>query len=118
MRNQMHSFAATPDANIPRSRFNMPCNVKFTGNAGKLIPFYVCEVLPGDTFEVSTSLVCRLQTLIHPLMDNMYLDTYFFLSLIVLFGIIGSTFVESLIRLGYLIVNGLFLLFRWLVLKK
>ena len=78
MRNQMHSFAATPDANIPRSRFNMPCNVKFTGNTGKLIPFYVCEVLPGDTFEVSTSLVCRLQTLIHPLMDNMYLDTYFF----------------------------------------
>lgn len=78
MRNQMHSFAATPDANIPRSRFNMPCNVKFTGNAGKLIPFYVCEVLPGDTFEVSTSLVCRLQTLLHPLMDNIYLDTYYF----------------------------------------
>lgn len=78
MRNEMHSFAATPDANIPRSRFNMPCNVKFTGNTGRLIPFYVCEVLPGDTFEVSTSLVCRLQTLIHPLMDNIYLDTYYF----------------------------------------
>lgn len=78
MRNQMHSFAATPAANIPRSRFNMPCNVKFTGNTGKLIPFYVCEVLPGDTFEVSTSVLCRLQTLIHPLMDNLYLDTYYF----------------------------------------
>ena len=78
MRNKMHSFAATPDANIPRSRFSMPCNIKFTGNAGKLIPFYVCEVLPGDTFEVSTSLVCRLQTLLHPLMDNIYLDTYYF----------------------------------------
>lgn len=78
MRNQMHSFAATPAANIPRSRFNMPCNVKFTGNTGRLIPFYVCEVLPGDTFEVSTSIVCRLQTLIHPLMDNLYLDTYYF----------------------------------------
>ena len=78
MRNKMHSFAATPQANIPRSRFDMPCNVKFTGNTGKLIPFYVCEVLPGDTFEVSTSLVCRLQTLLHPLMDNIYLDTYYF----------------------------------------
>lgn len=74
----MHSFAATPAANIPRSRFNMPCNVKFTGNTGRLIPFYVCEVLPGDTFEVSTSVVCRLQTLLHPLMDNIYLDTYYF----------------------------------------
>lgn len=78
MRNQMHSFAATPEANIPRSRFNMPCNVKFTGNTGDLIPFYVCEVLPGDTFDVDTSIVCRLQTLIHPIFDNMYLDTYYF----------------------------------------
>lgn len=78
MRNQIHSFAATPEANIPRSRFDMPCNVKFTGNTGDLIPFYVCEVLPGDTFDVSTSLVCRLQTLIHPIFDNIYLDTYYF----------------------------------------
>ena len=46
MRNEMHSFAATPDANIPRSRFDMPCNVKFTGNTGDLIPFYVS---PGST---------------------------------------------------------------------
>ena len=78
MRNNMHSFAATPAANIPRSRFDMPCNVKFTGNTGDLIPFYVCEVLPGDTFDVNTSIVCRLQTLIHPIFDNIYLDTYYF----------------------------------------
>ena len=78
MRNEMHSFVSTPQANIPRSRFSMPCNVKFTGNVGKLIPFYVAEVLPGDTFDVKTSVVCRLQTLIHPIMDNMYLDTYYF----------------------------------------
>lgn len=77
-RNDIHNFMDLPEANIPRSKFSMPCNVKFTGNAGKLIPFYVAEVLPGDTFNVSTSLVCRLQTLIHPLMDNMYLDTYYF----------------------------------------
>lgn len=78
MRNDMHSFAATPQANIPRSRFDMPFNTKFTGNAGDLIPFYVQEVLPGDTFDVSTSLVCRLQTLIHPIFDNIVLDTYYF----------------------------------------
>lgn len=78
MRNEMHSFQSVPAANIPRSRFSMPCNVKFTGNTGKLIPFYVAEVLPGDTFQVRTSIVCRLQTLIHPIMDNMYLDTYYF----------------------------------------
>lgn len=78
MRNEIHSFASTPNANIPRSRFDMPCNLKFTGNTGKLIPFYVCEVLPGDTFQVKTSVVCRLQTLIHPIFDNIYLDTYYF----------------------------------------
>lgn len=78
MRNDMHSFAATPEANIPRSRFDMPFNTKFTGNAGDLIPFYVQEVLPGDTFDVNTSLVCRLQTLIHPIFDNIVLDTYYF----------------------------------------
>ena len=78
MRNEIHSFAATPSANIPRSRFDMPCNVKFTGNTGKLIPFYVAEVLPGDTFDVSTSIVTMLQTLIHTFMDNIYLDKYYF----------------------------------------
>lgn len=77
-RNKMHSFAINPEVHISRSRFDMPCNIKFTGNAADLIPFYCVEVLPGDTFDVSTSLVCRLQTLLHPLMDNLYLDTYYF----------------------------------------
>lgn len=77
-RNEIHNFAQNPEVKIERSRFDMNSNIKFTGNTGKLIPFYLLEVLPGDSFEVQTSLVCRLQTLIHPIMDNMFLDTYYF----------------------------------------
>lgn len=77
-RNNISHFAVNPQVNIERSKFDMNSTVKFTGNTGKLIPFYIAEVLPGDTFEVSTSMVCRLQTLIHPIMDNLYLDTYYF----------------------------------------
>lgn len=43
-----------------------------------MIPYYVDEVLPGDTFSVRTSKVVRLQTLITPMMDNLYLDFYWF----------------------------------------
>lgn len=74
----MNHFAVNPQVNISRSRFDLDSTVKFTGNTGDLIPFYVMEVLPGDTFEVKTSMVARLQTLIHPIMDNLYLDTYYF----------------------------------------
>lgn len=77
-RNEIHNFAQNPEVKIERSRFDMNSNIKFTGNTGRLIPFYLLEVLPGDSFEVQTSLVCRLQTLIHPIMDNMFLDTYYF----------------------------------------
>ncbi len=61
-----------------RSRFNRDSSVKLSFNVGELIPFYVDEVLPGDTMEVSTSKVVRMQTLLTPVMDNMYLDTYYF----------------------------------------
>lgn len=77
-RNSMSHFAVNPEVHIERSRFEMNNNIKFTGNVGKLIPFYLAEVLPGDTFDVKTSFVARLQTLIHPIMDNMFLDTYYF----------------------------------------
>lgn len=63
---------------IGRSRFNRDSSVKMSFNVGELIPFYVDEVLPGDTMEVSTSKVVRMQTLLTPVMDNMYLDTYYF----------------------------------------
>lgn len=63
---------------MSRSRFDRSSSYKTTFNVGDLIPFYVDEVLPGDTFSVDTSKVVRLQTLLTPLMDNIYLDTYFF----------------------------------------
>lgn len=77
-RNVESHFANLPSAHVERSRFDRSQDVKFTFNVGELIPFYVDEVLPGDTFEVTTSKVVRLQTLLTPVMDNIYLDTYFF----------------------------------------
>ena len=73
------SFATNPTfLDISRSKFKRDCSVKFTGNVGDLIPFFVDEVLPGDTFNIKTAKVFRLQTPITPIMDNMYLDTYYF----------------------------------------
>ncbi len=71
-------FAEVPRATIPRSQFDRSHGVKTTFNAGVLIPFYVDEVLPGDTFQLNMAGFARLATPLKPLMDNMYLDTFFF----------------------------------------
>lgn len=63
---------------MSRSRFDRSSSYKTTFNVGDLIPFYVDEVLPGDTFSIDTSKVVRMQSLLTPVMDNIYLDTYFF----------------------------------------
>lgn len=78
MRNMDSRFAINPQINISRSKFNRDCSVKTSFNVGALIPFYFDEVLPGDTFQVRTSLVCRMQPLVTAPMDNLYLDTYYF----------------------------------------
>lgn len=77
-RNTESHFAELPQVNIERSIFDRSCSHKTSFNVGELIPFFIDEVLPGDTFNVTTSAVVRLQTLLTPIMDNMYLDTYFF----------------------------------------
>lgn len=78
-RNTNSHFAVNPTRiDMSRSRFDRSCSVKFSFNTGDVIPFYVDEVLPGDTFNVDTSKVVRMQSLITPMMDNLYLDTYFF----------------------------------------
>lgn len=78
-RNTESRFALAPSSlDVPRSQFDRSSGIKFSGNVGELIPFYVDEVLPGDTFKISTAKVVRLQTLLHPIMDNMYMDTYWF----------------------------------------
>ncbi len=73
-----HLFSQIPATNIPRSVFDRSHNVKTTFNAGLLIPFYVDEVLPGDSFKLDASLFARLATPIVPFMDNVYLETFFF----------------------------------------
>lgn len=77
-RNQNSHFSKNPQVDIQRSRFDRSSSVKFSGNVGDIIPFYVDEVLPGDTFDIELSKLVRLQTLITPVMDNLYLDTYWF----------------------------------------
>lgn len=78
-RNNNSRFSQVPvDINIQRSRFERPFDHKTTFNAGELIPIFCDEVLPGDTFEVDTSYVVRMSTPIFPVMDNAFLDTYFF----------------------------------------
>ena len=78
-RNSEMHFAVNPtNIDISRSTFDRSHSVKTTFNVGDLIPFYVDEVLPGDTFSVDSSRVVRMQSLLTPMMDNIYLDTYFF----------------------------------------
>ncbi len=78
MRNIDSRFSINPDITIDRSKFNRDCSVKTSFNVGDLIPFYIDEVLPGDTFQVKTSFIARLQPLVTAPMDNLYLDTYYF----------------------------------------
>lgn len=79
MRNgQTHLFSQVPKAEIPRSRFDRSHGVKTTFDAGYLVPIYVDEALPGDTFSLNLSMFGRLATPLHPFMDNMFVDTFFF----------------------------------------
>jgi len=71
-------FARSPQANIPRSSFNRSCGHKTTFNEGYLIPIFVDEALPGDTFNLSMTAFARLATPIFPIMDNLFMETFFF----------------------------------------
>ncbi len=74
-----HSFRDVPRADIPRSAFDMSRGLKTTFDADRLIPFYCQEILPGDTFNVKMNGLCRVfSPLLSPIMDNMYLETFFF----------------------------------------
>jgi len=76
--NMVHQFSQVPKADIPRSSFDRSHNHKTTLDSGYLVPIYVDEGLPGDTFNVKATLFARLTTPIVPIMDNMHLDTHFF----------------------------------------
>ncbi len=78
-RNVESHFALNPTRiDMPRSSFDRSSSVKTSFNAGDIVPFFLEEVLPGDTFNVKSSKVVRMQTLLTPMMDNVYLDTYYF----------------------------------------
>jgi len=73
-----HNFSLVPRGDVPRSRFRRESAHKTTFDAGLLIPIYADEVLPGDVWKMSAISMTRLSTLIAPVMDNLYLDTFWF----------------------------------------
>ena len=73
-----HRFAQIPSAQIQRSVFNRSCGLKTAFDAGELIPIFVDEALPGDTMSMRMASFARLATPIYPIMDNMWLDYFFF----------------------------------------
>lgn len=77
-RNTESHFATLPKVDISRSTFDRSASLKTSFNVGQIVPFFIDEVLPGDTFDVKTSKVVRMPSLITPIMDNIYLDTYYF----------------------------------------
>ena len=77
-RNNERHFNQIPEMKASRTRFNRDQTVLTTFDSGKLIPFYVDEVLPGDTFSVNTSAIIRMTTPKYPVMDDAFIDFYYF----------------------------------------
>lgn len=73
-----HQFSEVPRVEIPRSVFDRSHGYKTTFDAGYLVPIFVDEALPGDTFQVNLSGFARIATPTFPIMDNMRMDTFFF----------------------------------------
>jgi hypothetical protein len=77
-RNNERRFLNVPQMHASRTRFNRDQTILTTFDSGKLIPFFVDEVLPGDTFQVDTSAIIRMTTPKYPVMDDAYIDFYYF----------------------------------------
>lgn len=77
-RNNERHFLSVPQMHTSRTRFNRDQTVLTTFDSGKLIPFFVDEVLPGDTFQVDTSAIIRMTTPKYPVMDDAFIDFYYF----------------------------------------
>nr|QJB19376.1 MAG: major capsid protein [Microvirus sp.]QJB19635.1 MAG: major capsid protein [Microvirus sp.] len=73
-----HQFAMIPRADIPRSKFKIESAHKTTFDSGYLVPVYLDEVLPGDSFQLNMTAFARMATPLFPVMDNLYLDTFWF----------------------------------------
>ena len=77
-RNTESHFSQIPRANIRRARFKRNYSNTTTINEGEIVPIYVDEVLPGDTVSLTQNSLVRMATPIYPVMDNCYLDIYYF----------------------------------------
>lgn len=77
-RNNERHFNQVPQTHVSRTRFKRDQNILTTFDAGRLIPFYVDEVLPGDTFSVDTAAIIRMTTPKYPVFDDAYIDFYYF----------------------------------------
>lgn len=77
-RNNERHFNQIPEMKASRTRFNRDQTILTTFDSGKLIPFYVDEVLPGDTFNVDTAAIIRMSTPKYPVMDDAFIDFYYF----------------------------------------
>jgi len=71
-------FAQLPAVDTPRSKFDRSHGYKTTFDAGQLIPTFLDEVLPGDTFDLKSTAFARMATPLKPIFDNCYLDTHYF----------------------------------------
>nr|DAG71445.1 MAG TPA: Major capsid protein [Microviridae sp.] len=77
-RNNERHFNQIPEMHASRTRFNRDQIILTTFDAGKLIPFFADEVLPGDTFNVDTAAIIRMTTPKYPVMDDAFIDFYYF----------------------------------------
>lgn len=77
-RNSNFSFSQNPGVSLSRSRFERVSDRLDTFDTGEIVPIYIDEVLPGDTFELDMTAIIRGSTPIFPVMDNSYVDVYFF----------------------------------------
>ena len=73
-----HQFGIVPNVSAPRSTFRRDHGHKTTLNAGYLVPYYIEEILPGDTLNLNSTILARLSTPTAPVMDNLFIDTQFF----------------------------------------
>lgn len=77
-RNSEQHYSQVPRAEIRRARFKRDYSLLTTMNEGDLVPIYLDEVLPADTFKVNVNALVRMSTPLYPVMDNAYMDYYFF----------------------------------------
>lgn len=77
-RNNERHFLNVPQMHASRTRFNRDQTILTTFDSGRLIPFFVDEVLPGDTFQIDTTAIIRMTTPKYPVMDDAFIDFYYF----------------------------------------